>query len=126
KLLLIDLETNEIKELKGLNGGVMNILPIHDKEGEFFAIQGFYPIFDSKNAEIVRCAINDLTRETVVLEVNSLKMLPYVHRIALVGETPSRKIIAATLCRKKSFIEDWSHPGDVYEFSLNSNMEIMN
>lgn len=124
KLLLINTDTKEVKELIGMKGGVMSILPIPEKEGEFLAIQQFYPVFDSENAEIVKCNLKNLEGKKINLEVKTLKKLPYVHRISLVGVPGSRKIIAATLCSEKEYIEDWEHPGKVYEYSLNKDLNI--
>lgn len=122
-VLLIDTQQKRVQRITGLAGGVMSILPIPEDEGAFLAIQRFFPIFDSKEAEIVYCKVKAWEGDALPAEVHTVAKLPYVHRIALTGEPGARKIIAATLCHSKAYTEDWSQPGAVYEYSLNSLLQ---
>ena len=125
QILLIGTYTLEIKQVTGLSGGVMSIIPIPEKEGSFLAIQKFYPIFDSIEAEIVYCKLSGSDNQTVTANVTTIDRLPYVHRIALSGSPSARRLIASTLCGGKHGIEDWSQPGSIYEYYLNSDMDMI-
>jgi len=122
EILLIDTETNGVQKIRGLQGGMMNVIPVPEEQGAFLAIQKFYPIFDSKAAEIVYCKIQSFEGEELEADVSVVDYLPYVHRIGLTGEEGKRKIIAATLCHNKEYQDDWSFPGGVYEYLLDENM----
>ena len=124
EIVMIDTETKAVSKITGLAGGVMAIIPIPEKKGAFLAIQKFYPIFDSRAAEVVYCTLPDELSEVMEADVKLVANIPFVHRIALVGEPGNRKMIAATLCKDKDFIEDWSKPGSVYEYSLDDNMQV--
>lgn len=124
ELLLIDTQTKSVQKVTGLSGGVMSILPIPEREGEFLAIQRFYPVFDSKEAEIVHCRLGHLDGETIPATVRTVADLPYVHRIALTGTPQARTLVAATLCHGKDYIDDWSKPGAVYSYRLDSELNV--
>ena len=125
EMLLIDTQTKNVQKVAGLAGGVMSVLPIPEREGEFLAIQRFYPVFDSKEAEIVHCRLERLVGEVLPASVRTVAKLPYVHRIALTGSPGARKLVAATLCQSKEYTDDWSQPGAVYEYCLNENLEVL-
>ena len=124
EIVMIDTETKQTGKIYGLSGGVMAIIPIPGKDGDFLAIQKFYPVFDSREAEVVYCRISGEFGETMKAEVETVVCLPFVHRIALVGEPGNRKLIAAVLCEDKECVEDWSKPGAVYEYALDENMRV--
>lgn len=123
-IVLINTENKQVMNIKGLSGGVMAIIPVPETNGGFFAIQKFYPVFDSVNAEIVYCQLEGDAEEEICLSVTRVAKLPYVHRIALTGKDGERKIIAATLCTEKKTTDDWSSPGAVYEFTLDQQMKV--
>lgn len=125
EVLLIDIETKGVQKIQGLAGGVMSILPVPEEEGTFLAIQRFYPVFDSREAEIVCCRLEDSGEETLQARVETVTKLPYVHRIALTGEQGRRHIVAATLCADKAFQDDWSKPGAVYDFTLDPALRVV-
>ena len=125
KVLMVDTETKDVYEIQGLQGGVMAMIPIPEKEGEFLAIQKFYPVFDSRMAEIVHVKLEAAEEKNIIPTViKTVRVLPFVHRIALTGQPGERKVIAATLCEDKAAVDDWSLPGKVYEFKLDENWEI--
>lgn len=125
EIVMIDTESKAVSKITGLSGGVMAIIPIPEENGVFLAIQKFYPVFASKDAEIACCRISGEMKDVMEAEVTCVTKLPFVHRIALTGEVGSRRIIAATLCRDKDYIEDWSKPGAVYEFAVDDCMRIL-
>lgn len=123
EIVMIDTQTKAVSKLTGLAGGVMAIVPIPEDNGGFLAIQHFYPVFDSRQAEIVYGKIRGEMAECMNAEVKVVAALPYVHRIALTGIPGKRKLIAASLCEEKEFVEDWSSPGSVYEYKLDEQMQ---
>ena len=116
--VLISSKTKAVFPLDGIDGGIMSFIPIPEQEGAFLAIRKFYPVFRSEEAEIVYVQMIPTPNATVACKVQVVCSLPFVHRIALVGKPENRKIIAATLCGEKSFVEDWSSPGAVYEIRI--------
>lgn len=84
----------------------------------------FYPVFDSQEAEVVRCRISGEIGDIMAAEVKTVVHLPFVHRIALTGKAGARRLIAATLCGGKDFVDDWSRPGAVYEYQLDEEMQV--
>ncbi len=118
KILLIDCETKAIFHVAGLAGGVMNIVPIPEENGAFLAIQGFYPIFQSEGAQLVKVNVSLTNALTLQAKVQTVINLPFLHRISLIGSPGQRKVIAATLCQKKAFTDDWSTSGGVYVVDL--------
>ena len=128
KIVMIDTETKEASEITGLAGGVMAIIPVPEERGAFLAIQKFYPVFDSAAAEVVYCKLPETGGETLpgtlAAKVRLVAQIPFVHRIALTGEPGKRKMVAATLCKDKKFVEDWSQPGSVYEYTLDGGMQV--
>lgn len=122
EIALIDVETKKVQKIVGLAGGVMSILPVPEEPATFLAIQRFYPIFDSKEAEVVCCRLESLEGDVLQARVETVMKLPYVHRIALTGKPGARKIVAAALCCKKDFIDDWSSAGIVKEYLLDGQL----
>ena len=124
EIVMIDTETKEVSRITGLDGGVMAIIPIPEENGAFLAIQRFYPVFDSRGAQVVCCRLPEAAAPEMKAEVKLVADIPFVHRIALTGKPGSRKMIAATLCRDKEFVDDWSQPGSVYEYTLDGEMQV--
>lgn len=118
EVVLIDVQTKRVQKIVGLAGGVMSILPVPEETATFLAIQRFYPVFDSQEAEVVCCRLNSMEGDVLQAQVQTVVKMPYVHRIALTGKPGARKIVAAALCCKKDFIEDWSSAGIVKEYQL--------
>lgn len=116
--VVIDRESRQEYPVRGLAGGVMNILPIPWEEDAFLAIQRFYPVFCSQEAEIVRFRLRRDT-DGYRAETDVVQRLPFVHRIALCGDAAAPRLIASTLCGGKSGVDDWSRPGAVYALFLN-------
>ena len=91
-------------------GGTMSIVAIPGKNGDFLAVQNFFPTFQSEKATIVwaKPQSDGSWKVTTVLD------LPYVHRFDILTVGKVNYIIAATLCTSKAFKEDWSDPGKIY------------
>lgn len=124
EIVMVDTQTKEVSKITGLSGGVMAVIPIPEKNGAFLAIQKFYPVFDSREAEVVYCTLPPVVSETMEAEVKLVAQIPFVHRISLTGTPQKRKMIAATLCQDKDFVDDWSRPGSVYEYELDKFMQV--
>lgn len=119
--VLIDLKERSAALVTGLAGGVMGMVPIPGADSEFIAIQRFYPVFCSEDAEIVRVRLRPSENGEIRAEVHRLLALPFVHRIALcVLDKPM--IVAATLCSGKASTDDWSRPGAVYALETGSGL----
>jgi len=123
-IVAVDTETKKKTVLKGLPGGVMAMIPVPEKANSFLAITSFFPVFDSAEAQIVLCTVPETSEEEAQMQVSMVALVPYVHRIALAGKPGDRKIIVATLCKKKDFVDDWSHPGSVYAYDLDENFKV--
>jgi hypothetical protein len=91
-------------------GGTMDIIPY--EKGSFFAIQKFFPIFQSEGA----CIVYAEPGQSIYKEwkVRKVVDLPFVHRIGLVNIGKTKTIIASTLCGGKDYQNNWSKPGAVY------------
>lgn len=113
KCYLVDCGTFEPFLAWDAPGGVMNLVPIEEKDGAFLAIERFYPVFRSEEAQIVK---GRLRFENGELSCRKSKVcdLPFAHRIGLIGRPGSRSLVACTLCGGKAFQEDWSVPGGAY------------
>jgi hypothetical protein len=93
-------------------GGAMNIIPTPRKEGAFYAIQKFFPVFKSEKACVVFAQSNEAIEEK--WKITNLIDIPFVHRIEIAEVAGSQYLIASTLCGGKDFQDDWSKPGNVY------------
>lgn len=91
-------------------GGTMCTVQVPGKNGDFLAVQNFFPTFDSENATIVWASRN--TDKT--WNVKKILDLPYVHRFDILTANGVNYFIGATLCTTKKFKDDWSDPGKIY------------
>jgi hypothetical protein len=90
-------------------GGTMSLIQIPGSNGEFIAVQRFFPGFQSAEAKLVWGR-----RNGGAWEVKDLAPLPYLHRFDLFPAEDGIYVLAATLCGSKKDREDWSDPGKVY------------
>ena len=91
-------------------GGTMALVEVPQSNGEFLAVQNFFPGFQSAEAKIVWCRGNDggnWIQEDFV-------SLPYVHRFDILPRNGVNYFIACSLCSSKQNRDDWSDPGKVY------------
>ncbi|MHC1749639.1 MAG: hypothetical protein AB9856_15315 [Cellulosilyticaceae bacterium] len=91
-------------------GGTMSMIPVPGKNGDFLAVQNFFPTFQSENATIVWTK----PCEDGIWETKTLFKLPYVHRFDILTAGNKHYFIGATLCTTKTCKEDWSDPGKIY------------
>ena len=89
-------------------GGTMSVIQIPRRDGEFIAVQRFFPGFESAGAKLVWGK-----RSSSGWEVKDLVNLPYVHRFDLFPAADGILLLAATLCGSKKDREDWSDPGKI-------------
>ncbi|MDR2784790.1 MAG: hypothetical protein LBB83_02630 [Treponema sp.] len=105
-------EKKEVIWEKG--GGTMSLIQIPGSNGEFIAVQRFFPGFQSAEAKLVW----GRRRGNGVWEIKDLAPLPYVHRFDLFTVEDEIYVLAAALCGSKKNREDWSDPGKVYTGKL--------
>lgn len=113
KCLLIDPQTGHCELVWDRPGGVMSLIPVPDRNGEFLSIDEFYPVFKSKNAAIYLTKLS-FAGGNLHTDKKKLCNLPYTHRITLLQEPDGLFLAAANLCRSKEFVEDWSAPGGIH------------
>jgi len=90
-------------------GGTMSIVEIPHSNGQFLAVQEFFPGFNGKTTKVVHVKP---TKDG--FEVSDFVNLPYLHRFDLIEVNGVIHFIGATLCSSKTEREDWSDPGKVY------------
>ncbi|MDR1899814.1 MAG: hypothetical protein LBQ55_07405 [Treponema sp.] len=100
-------------------GGTMSLIQIPGSNGEFIAVQHFFPGFKSAGAKLVWGRRDPRG----VWKVEDLAALPYMHRFDLFSVEDEIYVLAATLCGSKKDREDWSDPGKVYAGKLPSRPE---
>lgn len=99
-------------------GGTMSLIQIPKRDGEFIAVQGFFPGFRATDARLVwgKCSSSGW-------DVKDLVHLPYVHRFDLFHVEDEIHLLAATLCSSKKDREDWSDPGKILSGRLPAKPE---
>lgn len=95
------------QELHPSNWGAQTFCPAD--ADSYFAIQGFLPEFECEKACLVR-----VTKKGEQWTVAHCFDMPFLHKIATAESGGVRYLLCATLCEKKAFKEDWSHPGAVW------------
>lgn len=88
-------------------GGVMGVRQVN-RAGDFLAVQNFFPVFQSREARIVLCR-----RQSAGWACENVVDIPYLHRFDVFDIAGEQWLLAATLCRDKQFVDDWSSPGQV-------------
>lgn len=108
---VVDCETEERFPLPEGPGGVMTFVPAAG-ESAVLSIEGFFPVFDSAAARIVKITLHR-RGNGVTAEKRVLADAPYVHRIAQLREEDGMYLAAGLLCRHKARSDDWSTPGSL-------------
>lgn len=90
-------------------GGTMSIIPVPGKNGDFLAVQNFFPTFQSEDAKIVWGKYVDGK-----WEIKTLFKLPYLHRFDILETGGKLYFLGAVLCNSKTCKDDWSDPGKIY------------
>ncbi len=99
-------------------GGTMSFVQIPERDGEFIAVQNFFPGFQSEGAKLVWGK-----RLSSGWEIKDLVSLPYVHRFDLFPIEDEIHIFAAILCGSKKERDDWSDPGYILTGKLPARPE---
>lgn len=107
--LRIAADTLTCRKLWDGPGGCMNLIqdPAHDDM--LWGIQKFFPVFDAREAEVVRFVKRDGRWQSSVAA-----NVPYAHRIALYEFSGEEHLLVCQLCGDKAFQNDWSVSGGVY------------
>jgi hypothetical protein len=104
-----DLSNNTQQTIWAKAGGTMSFVAIPNTNGEFIAVQNFFPAFASKNAKLVWGKYKNGE-----WDIKDLGFLPYLHRFDLIEIEGEIYIFACQLCKEKHGREDWSSDGGVY------------
>lgn len=110
KCIQISPEGEEGKPVWFGPGGTMCFVPVPGKDGDFLAVQNFFPTFDSKHAVIVWCS----PERDGSWRVKTVLNLPYVHRFDILSAGGVHYFVGCTLCTSKTDREDWSDPGKIW------------
>ena len=100
-------------------GGTMSIVPLPGMNGEFLAVQGFYPNYNAAGTEIVHASFNG--REW---QVETPFRLPFIHRFDILERNGTRYIFCCTLDEAKKDYDDWSMPGALYAAELPDDLPV--
>jgi hypothetical protein len=90
-------------------GGTMSIIPIPGKNGDFLAVQNFFPTFQAEHSIIVWGS----PKADGKWEITTLINLPYIHRFDIFNVGGINYFLGSTLCTSKKDKEDWSNPGKI-------------
>jgi len=91
-------------------GGTMSIVSIPGENGDFLAVQNFFPGFYSEKAKIVWAQ----PQPNGKWKIKTVLQLPYVHRFDILTANGVNYFIGCTLCTSKKDTDDWSDPGKIY------------
>lgn len=91
-------------------GGTMSMVQVPGMNGDFLAVQNFFPTFQSEKATIVWAH----PEADGSWSVKTILDLPYVHRFDILSAGGVNYFIGCTLCTSKKDKEDWSDPGKIY------------
>ncbi len=94
-------------------GGCMSLVPLPGEEGEFVAIEGFYPVFQAEGAGIVSVSGSGGNCYQG-WEKKRVLDLPFAHRIEVIDSSGQLYFVISALAEAKKSPEDWSKPGATY------------
>lgn len=118
KAYLINPEDYSYQKIWDGPGGVMGMVGINDRE--FLSIDEFYPVFQSADAAVYSTKIEGNGPYT--FQKTKLFDLPWCHRVTGAKEADGTFIVAASLCKVKAFVDDWSTKGSVYAYSYQNGV----
>lgn len=99
-------------------GGVMTMVQLSGRDGEFLATRRFYSPNDSKEASLVYVR-HEEEKGWVVRE---LTRLPFVHRFDILCTEDSCYLLACTLKSDHEYKDDWRFPGRLYVGELSGDL----
>ncbi len=105
--VLFNLSGEKVASVWEETGGVMSVVPLPGKNGDFLAVQRFFPGFAAADAQVVSCTHQGKDR----WRVDKLFDLPYLHRFDILQHMGRSYLMAGVLCRSKQHKDDWSDPG---------------
>ncbi len=114
---IFDTENNKYADLWLGDTGCMNVIQIPNSD-KMLAITKFYPIFQSKEAEICLLSPNGDNYLSPWKKETVLKV-PFVHRIGTFQAKGKNYLLICTLCLDKEYTDDWSKPGAIYISPIN-------
>lgn len=117
---LYDEEGNYLDTVWEEPGGVMTMVQLPGRDGEFLATHRFYSPNDSKEASLVYVHY-DAERKWVVQE---LTKLPFLHRFDLLETEDACWLLACTLKSDHEYKDDWRFPGKVYAGIIPKDLSI--
>ena len=91
-------------------GGTMTMVPIPGKNGDFLAVQNFFPTFQAEKSAVVWA----VPSADGSWKIETILSLPFTHRFDILAVNGINYFIAATLCTSKKNKDDWSDPGKIY------------
>lgn len=102
-------------------GGCMGFAGLPGRDDALLMITEFYPVFQSECAGVhLYTPVDGFSRPWRGRRVLDL---PFVHRIATVDVGGSGFLVAATVCARKAFQDDWSKPGAVYVVRIPEDLD---
>lgn len=118
--LLFDEEGNCLDTVWEEPGGVMTMVQLPGRDGEFLATHRFYSPNDSKEASLVYVCYE----ETKGWRVRELAKLPFVHRFDILQTENACYLLACTLKSGHEHKDDWRFPGKVYAGILPEDLTV--
>lgn len=104
---IIDFKSREEEIVWNGPGGCMNVAQWKE-DGSLIGVQNFY-----KGAQALDAQVAVAYREGRGWVTKVLAKLPYLHHCGVVYVEGRAYVIACTLCTKREFQGDWSHPGRI-------------
>lgn len=114
-----DEEGNYLDTVWDEPGGVMTMVQIPGKDGEFLATHRFYSPNDSKEASLVYAR-----HENGGWKVTELTKLPFVHRFDILTRNGVNYLIACALKSDHEYKDDWRFPGKVFAAVLPEDLSV--
>ena len=95
----------------------MSMVSLPGTNGEFLAIQRFFPGFQAQGVEIVQVSLR-----SGEWRVKTWFKLPYCHRLDILDRDGIYYVICCTICTTKKSEQDWSSPGAIYAAEIPENI----